>query len=129
MTLALTDNQSRAISAIGHALTLHTNSAAWLCLVPILAKRLTPFERACLATVSLEAAENEHVSGIVGATTPDCFAGSPLPTLFDPEWEAGWWADIATDTEREAWLVACFARLSSKSQAGFLEAATRRMAA
>lgn len=129
MTHALTDNQQRAVSAIGHALKLHTNSEAWLCLVPILVMRLTPYERACLATVSLEAAENEHVSEIVGATTPDCFAGSPLPTLFDPEWEAGWWAGLASEAEREAVMLACFARLSPKSQADFLEAATRRMAA
>lgn len=129
MTLALTDNQQRAISAIEHALTLHTNSAAWLCLVPILAKRLTPFERACLATVSLQAAEDEHVCKIVGPKIGACYAGSPLPTLLDPEWEAGWWANLASDAEREAWLVACFSRLSPKNQTGFLEAATRRMAA
>ena len=114
---------------IGHALTLHTDTEAWRGLASVLQARLTPFERACLAAVALEAAEDEEVCEILDATVSCRFAGTPLPSFLDPAAEARWWADIASPAELKAWLTACFLRLPKRERVGFLAAAKGRIAA
>ena len=117
------------VRMIGHALTLRTDVATWRGLVSVLRVRLTPFERACLAAVALEAAEDEEVSEILDAEVPWRFAITPLPAFLDPAAEARWWADTASPAELKAWLTACFLHLPTREQAGFLAAAKRRVAA
>lgn len=126
------DLQSRHASVvrmIGHALTLRTDVEVWHGLVSVLRVRLTKYERACLAAMALDAAEDEEVSKIVDAQLVSRSAGTPLPPFFDPSAEARWWADMASPAELKAWLTACFLRLPTREQAGFLAAAKRRVSA
>ena len=117
------------LTVIGHALTRHTDPDAWSGLVPVLGARLTPFERGCLAAVTLEATEDEQVIEIALTVVPRRFVGAPLPVFLDIDAEARWWADLVSAAEIKAWLTACFLRLPKREQVGFLAAAGRRVAA
>jgi len=127
MTCALTERHKRALSMIGHALTLEDDPGAWAGLSLVIQARLTPLERALLLASlvrTLDARDVLHVIDRCG-----CLQGAPLPALDRIEDDARWWADLASPPELRAWLTACFVRLPASEQAAFLESATRRDAA
>lgn len=113
------------INMIGHLLTLETDVEAWRGLSMVLAVRLSPFERGCLAAAALDAAEDDEVFDITETVLPTRLAGAPMTPWLDIEGEARWWANLACQRELRAYLSACFVRLPASEQTAFLEEARR----
>jgi hypothetical protein len=127
--LILKPRHQSVVAAIGGALTLAPDAAAWRAVTIVITARLTPIERACLAVTALDATGDEEFMEIVETLVPTRMAGRPMPPLAAVEDEARWWARTAGLPEVRAYLSACFARLPSKERKGFLKAASRRAAA
>ncbi|WP_135507041.1 hypothetical protein [Roseovarius aestuariivivens] len=123
------DRHNRALTSIGHALTLKDQPEVWCGLETVLRARLSPYERACLLASVAAACETDPLLEVMETIVPARLAGAPLPVFMDIEEDACWWADLATLPEIRAWLSACFVRLPAREQLAFLEEAGRRAAA
>lgn len=66
---------------------------------------------------------------IMSAAIDDLSAGMPGAPLFSFMDAANWWADLASEPELKAYLLACWTRLSPKAQASFLAFVQRGAAA
>ena len=129
MENSLTHFHQRALMAIGTALDKHDDVNAWLDLENILRARLTSYERACLLTSVVAAADKDLLFHVLETLVPARLFGVPLPVAFEIEGDARWWAERATLPELKAWATACFVRLPKGDRNGFLAAAERRDAA
>jgi len=123
------DRRDRVCRTIGYALTLGDDVRAWDGLAFVLQVRLTPLERCCMLAALIRATHIDDVFFVLDALQFDRLAGAPLPVLDRIEQDAAWWAGTAGFREIEAMLIACFARLPARKKRGFLEAASRRVAA
>jgi hypothetical protein len=127
--LILKPRHRSVIAAIGGALTLAPDAAAWRAVTIVVTARLTAIERAYLAFAALDATDDEEFIEIVEALVPRRTVGRPLPPFLSTENDARWWARSAGLPEVKAYLSACYARLPSKERKAFLKAASRRAAA
>lgn len=66
---------------------------------------------------------------IMAAALDDLSAGMPGAPLFSFMDHANWWADWASEPELKAYLLACWTRLSPRSQSAFLSYIERGAAA
>ena len=66
---------------------------------------------------------------IMAAALDDLSAGMPGAPLFSFMDAANWWADLASEPELKAYLLACWTRLSPKAQTAFLRYIERGAAA
>lgn len=126
MTYALTERHKRALSMIGHALTLEDDPGAWAGLSLVIQARLTSLECALLLASlvrTLDARDVFHVIDRCG-----CLQGAPLPALDRVEDNARWWADLASLPEIRAFLAASIARLPASEKRAFLAAAAHKVA-
>lgn len=63
---------------------------------------------------------------LMAAALDDLSAGMPGAPLFSYMDQADWWADLASEPELKAYLMACWNRLSPKAKASFLRHIERK---
>lgn len=112
---------------VGYSLTLNTFDA-WAGLSVVLAARLDDEERAALAYAALRSLEDDQIGAVFEAVTPQG-AGQPQAAFLGVMDQASFWADLATQDERDAYMLASFNRSSASRQAAFLDYVQRRAAA
>jgi len=105
--------------SVGYAAWLDT-SDAWIGLGVVLAARLEPHQRAALAYAALRSLEPYQVVDVVQTVLPRS-AGAPMAPFFDPIDEAGFWAEMASDEELDAYAVATFNAMSVGKKRAFLD--------
>lgn len=71
----------------------------------------------CLAIVKCDP---DDAALIMEQALSDLTMGQPIPALISVMWDASWWADWASPTERKAYALACFTRMPAKDKAAFL---------
>lgn len=121
----------RVSRSLGYCLLLD-DLDAWLSLSTILQARLSPPERAALAYVALKAlaphdAESVAVAALGAVSAPP--SDQPIAPLLSCMDEAGFWADMATPGEREAYCLASFKAIPYERQCAFLDFVNGRPAA
>lgn len=87
------------------------------------------FARARTLAFAIAECDPRDACQIMAAALDDLSAGMPGAPLFSYTETANWWADLASETELKAYLLACWSRLPAKVQADFLAFIGRRTAA
>lgn len=109
------DGMRRAIKSIGHCLVL-SDSDWWLKLPILLRAHLEPEERFALAYAATRSLEDEHQDMMFEAITrlrDPSRAGYPMAPFGDEIIDdATFWANLASDEERRAYLVAILKHMS-----------------
>ena len=101
------------IRSIGYCLALGERDR-WLELPIILTARLEPEERAALAYAALQSLNPDHRLLVYKAVDDiEIPAGGPMPPFDEQiEYDAQFWASIATQAERRAYLIAILKHMS-----------------
>lgn len=119
----------RLTSPLSLALTGQADVQDWLSLSDTMEQYLPPDRLACLLATCAIAADHADVLRLASKVVAEARVNAPMPVLLDISEDAQWWADLATDAELRAWLLACYQSLPPREQQSFLEAASRRVAA
>ena len=112
---------------VGYAAWLDTPDA-WAGLSVVLAARLEPHQRAALAYAALQTLDDDQIEAVFGAVTPQG-AGKPQAAFLGIMDQASFWADLASQDERDAYMLASFNRSPAPRRAAFLEYVQGRAAA
>ncbi len=114
---------------IGYAAWLDTDDA-WLGLPVVLALRLEVHQRAALAYAALRTMDEDQIGAIVEVVAPQQHgAGQPQAAFNGIMDQASFWADLASQDERDAYMLASFNRSPAPRRAAFLEYVQGRAAA
>lgn len=129
MTIAknIPEHIKRTCRALGFALWIGDRDQ-WFGVSAILRARLTPEQRAALAYMALRALPPETAADVANAVLPGPIS-SPIAPLLNYMDEAAFWADMASQEERDAYMLACYNRSPALRQAAFLEFVKGRAAA
>lgn len=112
---------------VGYAAWLDSPDA-WLGLPFVLAARLDPHQRAALAYAALHTLDDDQIGAVFEAVTPQG-AGQPQAAFLGIMDQASFWADLASQEERDAYMLASFNRSPAPRRAAFLEYVQGRAAA
>ena len=126
----VTANQHHAARMIATALALtsHEGLRAYAALRSVLTRRLTSSERQGLAWAALGACSPDQARGIAADLFEIEEQGGPPPSPFDPDdatSEAQLWAEGASPSERLAYGLAIFQRLSADERHRVMRAGIR----
>ena len=120
-------NIKKVARCIGYAAWLDTHKA-WLGLPVVLASRLEVHQRAALAYAALRTLNDDQIEAVFEAVAPQG-AGQPQPAFLGIMDQASFWADLATQDERDAYMLASFNCSPAPRRAAFLEYVQGRAAA
>lgn len=117
----------RVAKVIGYAFFLDDVNS-WSGVSVVLTASASTQQRAALAWAALRSLTPEGIAAVVGAVQPHGI-GEPIVPLFNHMEEAAFWADMASQEERDAYMLACYNRSPAHRQAAFLEFVQGRKAA
>jgi hypothetical protein len=117
----------RVSRSIGYALWLGGVNP-WHGVSVVLTSTASRDQKKALAWAVLRALTREDIGEVVASVLPEG-VGQPIAPLFNHMDEAAFWADMAEQDERDAYMLAAFMRSPADRQVAFLEFVQGRKAA